>query len=241
MQGFVRAALDAVLPRRCATCRRGLFAGESRSVCSACWDAIPRIDGPRCAVCGVPFASEAAVSHSPTHRCGPCRDAPPAFTQAVAAGRYEGPLADAIRRCKYHRQVDLIAVLAELLHGVVDSLPPVDAVVPVPLHVRRLRHRQFNQSLRLAAEIARRLQRPLWPDILRRTRQTAPQTTLDRAHRQANVRRAFIVRQPQRVVGRRLLLVDDVYTTGATVNECAKTLRAAEASEVYVATVARLP
>ncbi len=241
MLDLVRSALDAVLPRRCATCRRGISAGEIRVICSACWDAIPRIEGPRCAVCGVPFSSEAAVSHSPTHRCGPCRDTPPAFTQAVAAGRYEGPLADAIRRCKYHRQVDLIAVLAELLHGAVDSLPPVDAVVPVPLHVRRLRHRQFNQSLRLAAEVARRLNRPLWPDILRRTRGTAPQTTLDRAHRQANVRRAFTVRHPHRVVGQRLLLVDDVYTTGATVNECAKTLRAEEAADVYVVTVARLP
>jgi ComF family protein len=150
-------------------------------------------------------------------------------------------LADAIRRCKYHRQVDLIMVFAELLHGVVDSLPPVDAVVPVPLHVRRLRDRQFNQSLRIAAEVARRLDRPLWPDILRRNRWTAPQTTLDRPHRQANVRRAFAVRQPHKVAGRRLLVVDDVYTTGATVNECAKVLRAAEASDVYVATVARLP
>ena len=192
-------------------------------------------------MCGVPFSSEAAISHSPTHRCGPCRDTPPAFTQAVAAGRYEGTLADAIRRCKYHRQVDLIVVLAELLNSVVDSLPPVDAVVPVPLHVRRLRHRQFNQSLRIAAEVARRLNRPLWPDALRRNRWTVPQTTLDRAHRQTNVRRAFTVRQPREVVGRRLLLVDDVYTTGATVNECAKTLRAAKASDVYVVTVARLP
>lgn len=241
MQGLVRSTLDALLPRRCATCRRGISVGEMRPVCSACWDAIPRIEGPRCAVCGVPFSSEAAVSHSPTHRCGPCRETPPAFTQALAAGRYEGALADAIRRCKYHRQVDLIMILAELLHRAVDSLPPVDVVVPVPLHVRRLRDRQFNQSLRIAAEVARRLNRPLWPDALQRTRWTAPQTTLDRAHRQTNVRRAFAVRHPHAVAGRRLVVVDDVYTTGATVNECAKTLRAAKVSDVYVVTVARLP
>jgi ComF family protein len=159
----------------------------------------------------------------------------------VAAGLYEGPLADAIRGCKYHRQVDLIVVLADLLDGALDTLPAVDAVVPVPLHVRRLRQREFNQSLRIGAHVARRLKRPLWPDALRRTRWTAPQITLDRAHRQANVRRAFLVRRPQAVAGRRLLLVDDVYTTGATVNECAKTLRAAGAAEVYVVTLARLP
>ncbi|HET8761700.1 MAG TPA: ComF family protein [Nitrospiria bacterium] len=241
MWGLVRSALDAILPRRCAVCRRALFADEARAICATCWSAIPRIKGPRCPRCGTPFPSEAAVSHSPTHRCGSCREAPPAFTRAVAAGLYEGTLAEAIRRCKYHQQVELILVLAELLDREVKTLPPVDAVVPVPLHVRRLRQREFNQSLRLGALLARRLTRPLWPDALRRTRWTAPQTTLDRAHRQANVRRAFAVRQPQAVAGRRLLLVDDVYTTGATVNECAKTLAAAGAADVYVVTVARLP
>ena len=240
MRALVRWALDAMLPRRCVACRRGLSAGETRAICSVCWRAIVRIEGPRCALCGVPFPSEAAVSHSPTHRCGACRDSPPEFTQAVAAAVYDGALAEAIRRFKYHKQADLAAALGELLDPTLQAIPAVDAVVPVPLHVRRLRQREFNQSLRIAAWIATRLHRPLWPDALRRVRWTDPQTTLDRAHRASNVRRAFTVRRPAAVAGRRLILADDVYTTGATVNECARALRAAGASAVYVVTVARM-
>ncbi len=240
MRALVRSALDATLPRRCGICRRGMSSSEVRAICSACWGAIPRIEGPRCSLCGVPFDSEAATSHSPTHRCGTCRENPPSFTQAVAAGVFSGVLADAIRRCKYYQQVHLVSVLGELLDPVVRSLPPVDAVVAVPLHVRRLRQREFNQSLRIAAWVAQRLDRPLWPDVLRRVRWTPPQTTLDRAQRRTNVRRAFDVRKPGVVSGRRLVLVDDVYTTGATVNECSRALRAAGASDVYVVTVARM-
>lgn len=210
-------------------------------MCSSCWGAIPRIEGARCALCGVPFASEAATAESPTHRCGPCREHPPLFTQAVAAGVYTGVLADAIRRCKYHRQPHLVATMGELLEPVARALPSVSAVIAVPLHVRRLRQREFNQSLRIAAWVARRLGRPLWPTVLRRTRWTAPQTTLDRTQRRSNVRRAFAIRNPGVVIGCRLLLVDDVYTTGATVNECARALRDAGATEIYVATVARMP
>ena len=96
------------------------------------------------------------------------------------------------------------------------------------------------QSLHFAAWVSRRLHRPLLPDALRRTRETAPQITLDRQHRRKNVRRAFLVRNPRTVSGRRVILVDDVYTTGATVNECAGVLRAAGASAVYVVTLARM-
>jgi len=241
MRALVRSALDATLPRRCGICGRGLSAGEGRAICSPCWGAIPRIEGARCALCGVPFGSAAATSESPTHRCGPCRESPPLYTQAVSAGVYTGVLADAIRRCKYHRQPHLVAVLGELLEPVVRAFPSVNAVIAVPLHVRRLRQREFNQSLRIAAWVARRLDRPLWPDMLRRTRWTAPQTTLDRTQRRSNVRRAFAVRNPDAVAGCRLLLVDDVYTTGATVNECTRALRAAGATDVYVVTVARMP
>lgn len=241
MWALVRSVLDAALPRRCGICRRGLFASENRTICAACWAAIPRIEGSRCPLCGVPFQAPAATSDSPTHRCASCRESPPSYTQAVSAGLYSGVLADAIRRCKYHNQLNLTPVLGELIEPLVRTLPSADAVVAVPLHVRRLRQREFNQSLRIAAWIARRLERPLWPSALQRIRWTATQTTLDRTQRSANVRRAFSVRSPGVVAGKRLLLVDDVYTTGATVNECARALHAAGASEVYVATVARMP
>jgi len=232
--------LDAVLPRRCLVCRRGVTAQEPGVICGGCWNGIIRIDGPRCPSCGVPFRSDAALSHSPSHRCGLCREDPPAFTMAISAGVYEGVLADAIRRLKYHKQVRLARALSALLDPVLDLVPPADAVLAVPLHPARLREREFNQALHLAAWVSRRLQRPLLPDSLRRIRETTPQTTLDRKHRLKNVRRAFAVRNPHAVAGLRMILVDDVYTTGATVNECADVLRAAGAGAVYVVTLARM-
>lgn len=240
MRTFVRYALDAILPRRCEVCRGAVASSDARAICPGCWNAITRIDGPHCPVCGVPFRSDVALSDSPTHCCGDCRETPPAFTRAVSAGVYQGALADAIRRCKYHRRVGLIPTLGELLAPALAGLPAVDAVIPVPLHPRRLRAREFNQSLLLAAWVARRLERPLWPDALRRTRWTEPQIALDRAHRLTNVRNAFAVRRAEHVAGRRVMVVDDVYTTGATVNECARVLRAAQASDVFVVTVARM-
>lgn len=241
MRALLRYALDAILPRRCEVCRAGVDSRDGRALCPACWARITRIEGPRCPVCGIPFRSDAALSQSPTHRCGDCRDSPPAFTCAVAAGLYEGVLAEAIRRCKYHRRVGLIPTLGELLAPALEALPAVDAVVPVPLHPRRLRTREFNQSLLLAAWVGRRLHRPLWPDALRRIRWTDPQIGLDRSRRLTNVRHAFAVRRPGQVAGRRLLVVDDVLTTGATVNECARILCAAGAETVFVVTLARMP
>ncbi len=131
-------------------------------------------------------------------------------------------------------------ILGTLLGPALDTLPPVDAVLPVPLYPRRLRQREFNQSLLLAAWVSRRLERPLLPDALRRIRWTEPQITLDREQRRKNVRGAFAVRHPNLVAGQRVILVDDVYTTGATVNECARVLGGAGTEAVYVVTLARM-
>ena len=240
MRLFLRYALDALLPRRCVVCRRAVPPNESEPICTDCWGAVVRIKEPRCPVCGSPFQSEAALSHSPTHRCGDCHEAPPAFTQAVSAGVYEGVLADAIRQWKYRKHVVLMPILGALLGQALDTLPPADAVLPVPLHPTRLREREFNQSLLLAAWVSRRLARPLLPDALRRIRWTEPQITLDRGQRRKNVRGAFAVRNPNLVAGRRVILVDDVYTTGATVNECARVLGRAGTEAVYVLTLARM-
>lgn len=117
--------------------------------------------------------------------------------------------------------------------------PDVDLLMPVPLHPSRLREREFNQSLLLADRLNRRLRLPLSYDNLIRVRPTQPQTELNRAARLKNLRRSFVVQRPEEVTGRRILLVDDVLTTGTTVNECAKALRKAGASDVYVGTLAR--
>jgi ComF family protein len=119
------------------------------------------------------------------------------------------------------------------------SFPPVDLIMPVPLHPSRLREREYNQSLLLADRLNRRLGGMLSYDNLQRTRRSVPQTELSRAARLKNLRRTFTVSRPAEVAGKRILLIDDVLTTGTTVNECAKALRRAGSSDVYVCTLAR--
>jgi len=237
MRAFVRYALDALFPRRCAVCRRAVPANESGAICGMCWAAIARIEGPQCPVCGSPFRSDAALSHSPTHRCGACRETPPSFTQAVSAGLYEGVLAEAIRGCKYRNIVKLIPALSPLLRPALDALPAADAVVPVPLHPRRLRQRGFNQSLLLARVVAGHNRKPLIMDRLIKDLDTHPQIGLSAKERAANLKGAFSVRGDFRDMS--LLLVDDVMTTGATVSECSKQLLEAGAKKIVVLTLAR--
>ncbi len=120
------------------------------------------------------------------------------------------------------------------------SLPDIDVIIPVPLHSTRLREREYNQSLLLAHRMSTYLDIPLNYSILRRIRETPPQTSLTKHARLQNLRRSFAVKTPQLLKGKSILLVDDVYTTGTTVNECAKVLRKAEAKHVYVVTLARM-
>jgi len=135
--------------------------------------------------------------------------------------------------------VALAAPLSDLVLAWIDRIPPADLVVPVPLHPSRLREREFNQALLLAARIARSLDLPLSFEHLLRVRATRPQTELDRTERARNVRHAFAVKHQAGLEGRRVLLVDDVLTTGATANECARALRLAGVETVSVLTLAR--
>jgi ComF family protein len=140
---------------------------------------------------------------------------------------------------KYHSKVALADALGELMGTAFQNSPDFDVLLPVPLHSSRLREREFNQSLLLADRLHRRLGVPLSYGNLVRLRDTQPQTELSRAARLKNLRRAFAVLHPEEVDGKRLLLVDDVFTTGTTVNECAKALRKAGAADVFVCTLAR--
>jgi ComF family protein len=231
--------LDLVFPRACHSCKSPLRGEENPSFCPDCWGTIKRIDGPACPSCGIPFASRAALSHSPAHRCGDCRMRPPRFDRAVAAGLYEGVLAEAIQLFKYRGRAGLARPLGELLAEAAGSFPAADGLVPVPLHPGRLRERGYNQALLLCDVLARRLGVEVIPDGLERRRETPPQTGLSPEARRRNVRRAFEMKPRRRMKGRRIILVDDVLTTGATVNECARVLKRAGARAVYVLTVAR--
>jgi ComF family protein len=202
---------------------------------------LPTFSEPVCDRCGVPFAAPESVFAGLAFMCGTCMTKAPPFELARALGPYDGTLAEAVKLLKYAGQTGLAPVLVDRLDP--QAHPPevwdVDAVIPVPLHVHRLRARGYNQAARLARALARRIDRPLADDVLARVVATAPQVGQDHAARARNVRNAFRVERPDRVRGRTLLLVDDVITTGATAQACARALRRAGAVRVYVWTVAR--
>lgn len=236
---IIRRLVNLVLPVECAVCQSVLTDDPVPFFCRSCWNGVSRFTGPSCTRCGQPFASPVTLTYASRHMCASCRLRPPAYTRAWACFPYESPLLDAIRLFKYHGKVVLASYLGDLMGRDAGLLPPVDMVMPVPLHSERLRNRGFNQALLLADRLNRRLQLPISYDNLIRLRPTLPQTELTRKERLNNLRRAFVVLRPEHVEDRRVLLIDDVLTTGTTVNECAKALRKAGSAEVYVLALAR--
>ncbi len=210
-------------------------------VCAPCLAGIDRLREPLCAVCGIPVGADGAW-------CGRCSAAPPHFGRARAIAAYRdgvaedaGVIGSIIRRHKYGLDQSLSRALAECLGtGLPLGDSDYDLIIPVPLHRSRLRWRGFNQAAMLGATVARRLARPLDLTNLTRLRATPPQTARDRRERRQNIHNAFAVRRPARVANRSVLLVDDVMTTGATADECARTLLRAGARRVDVLTLARV-
>lgn len=247
---MIRAAL---FPGRCLNCNAlcpwpghaASATGLTGYVCPHCDSRIEWMGSPLCTQCGRSFASDQGVDHV----CGACRNENYAFQGARAVGRYGGALRAVIQHYKYRGCEPLAKPLGQLLwdacwrYGLMDD---VDAIVPVPLHRQRLRNRGFNQAdlllrqwPRLAASQGVPFDgRQILSNALVRRRRTAPQAGLDRNARQANLRRAFAL-GTENVGGRRILLVDDVFTTGATVHACAQVLRRGGAASVKVLTLAR--
>jgi ComF family protein len=195
------------------------------------------VSSPLCAVCGIPFTGAGN-----DHACGDCLTSHRHFDAARAALVYEGATHDLIHAFKYRNKTHLRRPLAlltvELLSDFVQTRSP-DLIVPVPLHVKRLRSRGFNQAVLLGELFADRWNIPLDCHNLRRIRWTEPQVNLSAGNRRTNVKGAFSVHNPGQIEGRRVLLIDDVLTTGSTVDECAQILKKAGAVDVNVVTVAR--
>lgn len=242
---MLRYVINFFYPPRCAACADRLPLESARRVCAGCLAAVERLHGPLCTVCGVPV--EPGRDGNQGGWCRGCSASPPAFTQARAITRYRAddenhaPVPAMIRRHKYGRDQSLTHALAECVGEPIPLAEnDYDLVVPVPLHRTRLRWRGFNQAALLGVAIARRIGRPLDTGSLIRARATSSQTAKDRQARHRNVHNAFRVRRPARIANRRILLIDDVMTTGATVDECARALLAAGARRVDVLTLARV-
>jgi len=234
-RAWTGALLDLVFPPFCPVCQGRLGEGRRDPLCGRCWRSLERIAGPVCRVCG--------LSMTVPGICGACRRRRPLFAYARAATRYGETAREALHAFKFAGKRSLAAPLAELLAELGPAaLPagPPDLIVPVPLHPRRERERGFNQALLLARRVGRAWNLPVRSDVLRRTAATPPQTELGVEARRANVRGAFALRRPELVAGRHIMVVDDVFTTGATVGECARCLRQAGAATVGILTVARV-
>jgi len=236
--------LDWLYPPRCRFCRERIFGQDEECFCLACRERIRVISHPLCPRCGRPFLDAAGDDHL----CGACLMRAPYFLRARAWACYpreedqDHPLRGVVQRFKYGRKVSLGKPLGQVMARSCSGFfleCPLDVIVPVPLHPKRLRWRGFNQAVVLGREVGRSWRVPMDPFVLFRSRETPPQTQLSEEDRKKNVRGAFFVNPGRSVEGKALLLVDDVYTSGATVNECSRTLVRAGAKEVFVLTLAR--
>jgi ComF family protein len=236
--------LEILLPATCPLCgeaaahahpRSKIPTGETGGLCESCLCGFKRISGPLCSLCGAPFVTTAGADHL----CASCIKAKRVpYDKARSALIYHANAPRAIKLFKYHGLFTLRPAFSALLYPLLLEFIDTELIVPVPLHKSRLRHRGFNQSLILAKIVAKRLNKKLDYTTLKRTRLTKPQTELKGEERRRNVRGAFELKDNALVKGKRVLLVDDVYTTGATITECARVLKRANA-EVSVLTLAR--
>ena len=235
----LRTAADLLYPPACVGCGIPLPHGEY--LCEPCAENTPRVEPPFCQVCSQHFEGE--IPDAATFICGDCRAQRFAFACAVNGRRHDGLARTLVVRFKYEHEYFLRQPLAAWLAEAFDTdprlhRPAVDALVPVPLHPRRERERTFNQATVLARLLGRRVGLPVWT-ALRRVRFTEVQATLTRPERLENLRGAFAPVRRRPVTGANLLLIDDVFTTGSTVDECARVLCRAGAASVRVLTVTR--
>ena len=231
------AALNLIYPRNCQFCTTPLLEQEGGVICASCLALAKRIEPPFCRRCSLPFAGQL----DDQIECGYCQGLKFHFTRVVAACRAEGLVRDCIHRLKYKRELYYLTHLggwlieAGKLHV---NWQAVDAIVPVPLHPVKQRDREFNQAELLARQLGRAFGKPVITTGVRRVKETPTQTKLDAVARRANLRGAFAAGR-RRLDGLQVVLVDDVFTTGATLDSCASLLVSQGAAAVMALTVAR--
>lgn len=236
MRVLVKSLLQWILPSQCYGCETLLEEGQS-GFCPTCLSKLRWIEPPFCTRCGVPFPSRVGENHL----CGDCLTRKRYFTIARAIGYYEGSLREVLHRWKYEEKTYLTPFFGEKLEeGFFRYWPhqTFDLIIPVPLHPKRLKERGFNQALLLVKELSRRTRIPYAKRILQKKLPTLPQVLLNGEAREKGVRGSFHIQHPEEIKRKRILLVDDVYTTGATVNECSRLLLKAGAEQIDVLTLA---
>ncbi|NTV15498.1 MAG: ComF family protein [Desulfobulbaceae bacterium] len=232
------ALAELLFPSSCLACQGQVPPGTLPMFCPECLAQIELVSGPLCPGCGRQFPKAAGGAHY----CGLCLSGHYHFERARAVALYTEPFSHVIHRFKYrgktHGLPSFSALLARLPEPPLRE--PPELILPVPLHDRKLRQRGFNQAVLLARAFFPRDRQRIKTDLLLRQLNTDPQTSLSGQARRQNLKNAFKVRKPEQVRGKMIVLVDDVFTTGTTVNECARVLKKAGARRVEVLTLARV-
>lgn len=232
---LVKALVDILFPPRCLLCQANT---HNHEICIHCAENFKPIISPLCTLCGAPFLTEGDESHL----CGGCIKETPPFDIARSLFYYNEKMSFAIQRLKYAGKSSLAIALGRLLFNHPLTEETFDRIVPVPLHISRLRERGFNQSQLIARRLEKKTFCPVDPFIIERTKRTLTQVGMKRKERILNVKGAFRIRDAAfaSIRGESILLIDDVFTTGATVGECSRILKKGGAEKVSVLTLARV-
>ncbi|MEE8295392.1 MAG: ComF family protein [Sphingomonadales bacterium] len=232
-----RGALDFLLPPLCFGC--GQEVEVQGGLCPPCWAGLNFITEPYCSSCGFPFSHDMPEGVL----CASCHQQKPRFKSARSAIAYNQDSRPIVLSFKYGGRTEGLETMSKwLAQAASDFISEVDIIIPVPLHGRRLFSRKFNQSALLAGALETLTAIPANPFILKRTKNTRTQGGLNRRQREKNVSKAFAVDKKDKILlkGKTVLLIDDVFTTGATVDNCTKALQKAGAKTIYVLTLARV-
>ena len=233
LQQTVETAITFLYPAQCRVCEKQLGLESVPYMCDACWNDIPLIEPPWCEMCGIPNTEDV---------CDACAATPPPYGKLRTIAYYEAALQQAIHLFKFEKRTALTKPLTQLTMEHIPNdcnIAEYDFILPIPIHKKRLRERGFNQATLLANGIAKTAGVQVVTDALVRHRNTSPQSSLDREARQTNIVGAFELQKKEIVRNKRILVLDDVFTTGATVREAVKVLWNADPVEIDVLTLAR--
>ena len=233
LRDLYETAITFLYPAECRVCQEFLAVPSIPYICADCWQDIQFLEPPWCDICGTPGVKGL---------CDGCATAPPRYGQLRTVAVYQTTLQEAVQLFKFKKKRGLARHLIQLInaHIPVDcTVATYDFILPIPIHKKRLRERGFNQATLLADGIAKVEGVPVLTDALVRKRHTVAQSSLDSAARQENIVGAFEVRNPDIIFGKRLLVIDDVFTTGATIREAVSELWTADPAEIDVLTLAR--
>lgn len=234
--------VELFFPARCVCCDMRIVEAVNPYICLECRGKIELlVIKQRCVCCGTPLPWMARTADEKQHLCGGCLQNPPSYSVARSLFLHREPIKTLIHDLKYHRTSAALTAIQTLVPSIREEFVDCDVIIPVPLHTKKLRERGFNQSLLLAKIIFSDTSSKIRSDLLKRVRNTPPQTTMSGKQRRRNLRKAFSVNQNTDLTGKVICLVDDVFTTGSTVNECSLILKSCGAKDVKVFTLSRSP